>query len=491
MRDWIDLDSLHVISDLHLGGREGFQIFGSTAELCWLIGHVAGLEAGRHALLINGDFVDFLAEEPCLAFDPHGAIDKLDGIWKRFGLVFKALQRLLATPDRLLIINLGNHDLELGLPWVRAHLTKKLTEGDEVARARLIWITDGTGVRCRVGNARIVGIHGNEVDSWNVADYERLRRIGRDMQLGLNVEAWQPNAGAQLVIEVMNEVKRHYPFVDLLKPEKVGVLPILAALNPGVHRKLTQLAGIARHRAWDIARMRTGFLDSEAQATAEDAQRLPPVLPISSAGRGSESLLADVEAAWRQGVEPMSLVRGVQSEQLGIWSAAGNLVSRKPKHEMLREALEYLDRDRSFDPSASDETFRDIDAMVGPDVEIVVAGHTHLERSLERTRGRGHYFNSGTWARLVRIEPEVRQNADAFETLYRLFAGAGMDALDAAKVNAAGKSRDVVIRRNSVVMIGRDAAGAPVRASLQHVRQPDPSGPFELVSAGGKTWVGG
>ena len=66
--------------------------------------------------------------------------------------------------------------------------------------------------------AKVVCVHGNEVDSWNVADYERLRRIGRDYQFGVSVEGWTPNAGAQMVIEVMNQIKRDYPFVDLLKP---------------------------------------------------------------------------------------------------------------------------------------------------------------------------------------------------------------------------------------------------------------------------------
>ena len=188
MRDWIELESLHVVSDLHLGGREGFQIFGSTAELAWLIDRVAAApQPDRHGLLINGDIIDFLAEEPSVLFDPDGAVAKLDCVWQRFEPVFAALQRLLMTPHRLLIINLGNHDLELALPWVRAHLAQRLTEGDEAATARLLWVTDGTGVRCRVGKASVVCVHGNEVDSWNVTDYERLRRIGRDRQFGLPV----------------------------------------------------------------------------------------------------------------------------------------------------------------------------------------------------------------------------------------------------------------------------------------------------------------
>ncbi len=491
MHDWIELESLHVVSDLHLGGREGFQIFGSTAELAWLIDHVAAAPPpGRHALLINGDFIDFLAEEPSVCFDPDGAVAKLDGVWQRFEPVFAALQRLLVTPRRLLIINLGNHDLELALPWVRAHLARRLAGGNEAALARLLWVTDGTGVRCRVGNVSVVCVHGNEVDSWNVTDYERLRRIGRDRQFGLPVEGWTPNAGTQLVIEVMNQIKREYPFVDLLKPETEGVLPILAALNPGVHRKLLDLVGIAGRRAWDIGRMRAGFLEAEAPHEISAAAPMPL---IAAPARSSEALLSHVETAWRQGVEPISLVRGTQEQQLGFWSATRDFVSGKPKHEVLREALEQLDRDRSFDPAAPDDTFRNLDATVSADIDLLVAGHTHLERSQARSRGGGHYFNSGTWARLIRIEPAVRQDEEAFKTLFRLLAGGTMESVDKVTVTVGGADRQIVLRRNTVVLIEAvpPGAAAGVHASLQHVLPADGALPIRLESADAATWMGG
>jgi UDP-2,3-diacylglucosamine pyrophosphatase LpxH len=498
MHDWIELRSLYVVSDLHLGGRPGFQIFSSTAELAWLIDLVAAApQSGRHALLINGDIIDFLAEEPSIPFDPDGAVAKLDCVWCRFEPVFAALKRLLKTPHRLLIINLGNHDLELALPWVRAHLARRLTEGDEAATARLLWVTDGTGVRCRVGNASVVCVHGNEVDSWNVTDYERLRRIGRDFQFGLPFEPWTPNAGTQMVIEVMNQIKREYPFVDLLKPETEGVLPILAALKPGIHRKLLDLAGIAGRKAWDLARMRSGFLNADTPAAfPTTGYRPPPVFAAPAPERSSEALLNDVESAWLQGVAPISLVRGTQDQQLGFWSATRDFASGKPKHEVLREALEHLDRDRSFDPAAPDDTFRDLDAMVSADTDLLLAGHTHLERSQPRSRGRGHYFNSGTWARLIRIEPALRQNEAAFRSLFRVLNGGTIEALDNARVSLGGVDHPIVLRRNTVVLIEADTAAVPggepgVHASLQHVVPADGIQPIRLVPVDAATWTGG
>jgi hypothetical protein len=508
MDDWIELDSLHVVSDLHLGGRAGFQIFGSTTELAWLIDRVRTLpQPGTHALLLNGDVIDFLAEEPGAHFDPDGAIAKLDGVWQRFEPVFAALHALLATADRLLIVNLGNHDLELALPWVRAHLTRRLTGGDAAARARLVWVTDGTGVRCRVGKTTVLCLHGNEVDSWNVTDFESLRRIGRDHQFGLPVEAWAPNAGTKMVIEVMNQIKRQYPFVDLLKPEAQGVVPVLAALKPDVNSKLLALAGIAARKVWDRARMSAGFLseegsDGQVSLGAPDAStRFPPPIyrPPATFGapdpaQGGKALLAEVELAWGGGVAPMSLVRDIQGQQLSGLGAAWNALTGKPKHEVLREALEHLDRDRSFEPDESDDTFRDLDALVGTDIDLLLAGHTHLERSLPRGRGRGHYFNSGTWARLIRIKPEVRQNPAAFAGLFRLLDGGTIEALDKAHIKVGGADHPIVLRRNTVVVVEIEAAAAPaskVRASLQHVLPAEGGQPIRLELAKVEPWRGG
>lgn len=493
MHQGIELQSLHVISDLHLGGGSGFQIFGSAAELQWLIDHVAARpQPGLHALLINGDFVDFLAEEPSQPFDPDGATAKLDDIWKRFENVFLALRRLVATPGRLLIVNLGNHDLELALPWVRAHLARKLTDDDDAAHARLLIVTDGTGVRCRVGGATVLCVHGNEVDAWNVVDHERLRRIGRDRQFGLMPDPWIPNAGTQLVIEVMNVIKRKYPFVDLLKPETEAVLPILAALDIGVHRKLLDLAAMAGRRAWDVARMRTGFLDDDPDAAPLDGHLPALALPGTDPGQRSKALLSDVESAWRKGVDPIALVRGTQAQQLGFWSATRDFFGGKPRHEVLREAMAYLDRDRSFEPSAPDSTFRDLDAMVGADVDLVLAGHTHLERSLARSRGRGHYFNSGTWARLIRIDPDLRGDEASFEALFRLLDRATMSMLDMAKVAPGGAApRDLVLRLNTVVVVEKSAMG-PTCASLQRVEPAKNGAPIGLKPVGAATmWSGG
>ena len=466
----LQFDEVHVISDLHLGGEKGFQIFGSTPELVAFIESLATATAKREiALVINGDFVDFLAETPAAYFDPEHAEEKLTRVMAdaTFMPIFKGLQKFVRTKQRTLIVNLGNHDLELALPWVREHLIRALSGGDMAARGRLRVLVDGTGVLCRVGGAKVLCVHGNEVDSWNVVDFERIRRIGRDVYFQNSVEPWIPNAGTQMVIQVMNEVKRRYPFVDLLKPEAEGVVPTLLALDPSAITKLQGAAAVAGRRAWDAARMATGFLG--------DAQGAPLETPNHSAARSdtvvtsyaqlsvtnaksapkaqAEELMGFVEEQARHGTDPMELVRGDQSRQLGFWSATWNLVTGKPTHEVLREALENLDRNRSFDIAAADDTYRWLDDLVGSDIDFLVAGHTHLERALQRRKGQGFYFNSGTWARLIRITPEMRSEPAKFERVFNLLKGGEMGALD--------DEPGLVTKRCSVVSIYVDNQGRP------------------------------
>ena len=472
MPQGLSFDELHVVSDLHLGGAEGFQIFDAGAELAWLADQVTDSKAaGLAALVINGDFIDFLAEAPALAFDPDGATAKIDRVMgdAAFRPVFAAFKRLLAQPKRRLVINLGNHDLELALPWVRRHLACQLAD-DDAARSRLLLVADGTGFACQVGPARVVCLHGNEVDSWNVTDFERLRRVGRDRQCGQDSVAWTPNAGAQLVVEVMNQVKRDYPFVDLLKPETEAVLPILAALNPQLLRRLDELSGIARRKAADAARMRAGFLSADQPASpaaqysaAPAGPRAPAPDPWAPPAPGlqqsrAQDLLARAEQAWQANPDAMAQLQGQAGEQLGVLSATWSWLTGKSRAEVLRKALDFLDKDQSFDLFARDDTFLGIDALVSPEVDIVVTGHTHLARSLKRQRGFGHYFNSGSWATLMQISPAVRQDADRFARLFKLLDGSKVPALRAAEP-------ELVLNRRTAVRVWRDG-GSLARAEL-------------------------
>ena len=459
-------DELYVVSDLHLGGPSDFQIFNSGAELESLIDLLRAAPAEKKvALLINGDFVDFLAEDDAKHFDPTGAIRKLNNIVERgaFAKVFNALKRFTNTKNRTLVLTLGNHDLELALPWVRARLLEILTDGKEAAYGRVILAFDGAGFPCRVGGATVLCVHGNEVDPWNVADYERIRRFGVEVSHGRPIDSWIPNAGSQLVIDVMNGVKRKFPFVDLLKPETQAAVPTLLALAPDQHDKLLSIGATVGRLAWDKLKRATGFLGAQegddltgrTVATVGDFAPRPATLTVPAAGAYDRdeyaSLLLDgASEQYHRGVDPMSLLTSDQvGGYLGLTSAVYKLFRGGETSEVLREALDGLHKDRSFDPTAEDETFKLLDETVGEGFDFLIAGHTHLRRALERKRKRGTwYFNSGTWARLIKLEDKVLRDAEEFRRVFDSFREGTMQALD--------KHKDLVTRLLTVVVIRAD-----------------------------------
>ncbi len=463
-------DELYVISDLHLGGMPGSQIFDSGAALVRLVEHLrTGRPADREvALVINGDFVDFLAERPAAYFDPGGAVQKLNRIADdkpAFAPVFVALKKFVGTKCRSLVVTLGNHDLELALPWVRNHLLGLLSGNNEAARGRITLALDGSGFLCRVGGATVLCLHGNEVDAWNHADHETIRRIGRDVQQGHPVGPWIPNAGTQLVVDVINGIKDRYPFVDLLKPEARAVVPTLLALAPDQRDRVAGITASVRRLAWDAARRATGFLAEQENGTAgtpsassSGEQWVEPggdlVTHLSRSGREAyaDALLMGTEERLSANVQPLALVaRDSHAEYLGVVSSFRSAVRGRGRVEVLREALQDLGGDTSFEPDVEDETYRRLDAQVGGGIDFLLSGHTHLERALPRKRARGYYFNSGTWVRRIRLTRNMLEDRARFARIYEAFGAGTMEALDAEP--------ELVVRRLCVAAIWSDGAG--------------------------------
>ncbi len=397
-------------------------------------------------MLINGDLVDFLAERPFLHFDPDGAVDKLARIVAdgAFAPVWTALREFAAADNCHLFINLGNHDLELALPWVRARLLEILADGSPQARGQVTVSVDGSGIRCRVGGAQVLAVHGNEADTWNLADYEAIRRIGRDIVQGVPVGPWIPNAGSRLVVEVMNDVKSRFPFVDLLKPEIEAVIPTILALAPDQRDKIPGIRRTVGRLLVDWARRRVGLLGADEQETdaakvvsgtaAADARgprrsRSEPMTSIATR-EYALSLLDETEERLGRNTPPLSLIDAdTQGDYLGARTAFVKMVRRSGTSEVLREALERLGKDRSFDLTDEDDQFQKLDKQIG-DVDLLLAGHTHLERMIPRQRGRGTYFNTGTWVRLIHFDKNALGDPDAFAKVVTAFKAGSMKALD-------------------------------------------------------------
>ena len=476
-------DELHVVSDLHLGGDEPrFQIFKQGDRFGELVDKLlAQRGVARQALVINGDLVDFLAERDATYFDAAGAADKLDRIFHdpSFEAVWSSLKQFVQNdsrvgPERRLIITLGNHDLELALPWVREQLLQELSDGDAAARGRISLQFEDGGYRCRVGNADILCVHGNEFDPWNVTNFEILRRIGHDVGRGGVARAWVPNAGTKLVIDVMNAIKKEYPFVDLLKPETQGVIPTLLVLEPALASKIGDILPVALRYTRDLALWKGGFLsDGEAgdsaasQSNQHPADSLNQMLSDTLPGIGRkgsdcdlEFLLQRTEDQLRQGMEPLELA-GEEAEYLGVMGAIRNLVRRKGKSEVLREALEHLKTDQSFHLKTADSTYLEMERRISPEVELVITGHTHQERALPMSGSNRFYYNSGTWVRLIQLTSAMLANQDAFKTVFTALADKkrGMEALD--------ETAGLVLLKPSVVSVW--SKKGRMHSQLRHV----------------------
>ncbi|TFY97742.1 metallophosphoesterase [Ramlibacter humi] len=440
-----------VVSDLHLGGQAPFQIFQQGAALAALIDDLRSRAApgARRAFVINGDFVDFLAESPSLHFDPIGAGTKLRRIAAdpAFAMVFQALQRFVRQPGCLLGIVLGNHDIELALPWVRQELQDLLCGADEAASGRIAWALDGQGLLLRIhgpDGPRVLCTHGNEVDGWNVVEHEALRKIGRagqrDQALDLD---YKPNPGSRMVVDVMNAVKRRFPFVDLLKPETEAVIPILGTLDPSLLKKLSDIAEFKVRKAANDARIAAGLLGDdgrEALAPQEGAASLlvqPAALKAATAGEkqaAGRQLLDAAEERLQAGHAAIDLVEAAErGVSLGLWSTAVRYAtSGGDKVEALRGRLRDLAKDRSFELQDEDETYRGLCERVSPSIDYLVTGHTHLARAITRDFPRSYYFNTGTWARVFRMDPAVLEAPDAFRGVYTALGAGNIAALDRA-----------------------------------------------------------
>jgi hypothetical protein len=265
-----------------------------------------------------------------------------------------------------------------------------------------------------------------------------------------------------MVIEVMNELKGEFAFVDLLKPEAGAVAPILAALKPAALAKLRTIASAATRRKVDDLRMRFGWLGDAPGGSPPgtvDAARLPRLVGARLRREETDQMAGDLldQAERRlaeEREEPIDLIDAdLRQEYLGLWGAGLNLFKGKPV-QALREALEGLDQDHSFTYTNADETYRKLDEMVSTDIDFLVAGHTHLARAIERGGTRACYYNTGTWARVFRLDKEVRRSPDAFDRLYQALKTPSIDALDKAPGLLPVRPHAAVIRREGRQVVG-------------------------------------
>ncbi len=482
------VDELYSVSDLHLGGPPGGQIFNQGTALAALIDTLQKRPKGRQvALVLNGDVCDFLAEEGAAYLSPDRAVAMLERIFRdsAFAPVWQALARYVRTPGRLLVLALGNHDVELALPNVQARLMQELCGDNAAARARIVTAMDGQGFSCQVGAARVFCTHGNEVDSWNIVDYAALQKVADAQAGGRPLPAWDPNAGTQLVIDVMNGIKRHFPFVDLLKPETRIVPPLVLALYPSALSSLKSFGSILYRKA--RGSVQSGYLSGPAPGPnpdqAESALRdllAPKWRTQVPAPRTEAAWIEQMEQDFRAGRRPLDVIGEIGKEDtLGVGQYLWDRLTGRSPAEAMREALkDWLTGDKSYDITTLDDTAQRLDDKVDGAVDFVLAGHTHLMRALPRKSGRGMYYNSGTWIRLIRLTDEVLASAESFAPVWGALSAGTLAAIDAQP--------GLVLLRPTVVRITAESNGSV--GDLVTVKV-GPDGKVSLVTEPGSRYV--
>lgn len=467
-------DDLYVVSDLHIGGKDASrvstqpedtgstysaQMFAQGPRLGAFIRHIKPAAGRTTCLVLAGDVIDSLPDLSRGRYlDVDGAGARLTRIAQEsvFAPVFAALRDFCATPGASVVILLGNHDLELAFSSAQAAFRALIGAPPGCIRFR----TDGCGYTCIAGGKRVYVTHGNEADPWNHVDHEQLRRARHRETLGLPfyTQDWQPNAGTALVVDAMNAVKTEWPFVDLLKPEMAAAVPAVAAIDPTQLERVLG-TGTALRRRLDAARGAPLVLGANGEPTPvgdAPALFLDAVRALRTTGEQGETtaLWERVEALDAQHKRPTEVVSGIEGE-LGIMGLIKAALGLSNQVTELRKALaEWTRRDQSFVLGAADVVCKGVVSQVGDGFDVVIAGHTHLPRIVRGLRPGITYFNTGTWARVMRLPEAVLADDEAFLPVYDAMKSGEIHRLDTLAVSVKGSVHRVLLDLTPAAHVG-------------------------------------
>lgn len=268
----------------------------------------------------------------------------------------------------------------------------------------------------RIGDVLIE--HGNRYDSWNAIDHGGLRELlswfSRYEMPTAN--AMQVCPGSRLVEEVMNPLKEHYHFVDLLKPEEEVVLLLLWELESGYRDRLSTIWEAAPSFVANVFRRVRKLIAGGEQPRDlvgrddGDDDDLPPNLSPDLQDEFRETMreltYRDVGVIRDGCIDPNSLAARIRRGE------AIDAATLKRLHKGLNAVLEG---DLSFEKSDEKGPYADAARrMIGRGAaKLVIMGHTHLMRDIEFKDSGGRYLNTGTWADLIRLDKAALAEASA------------------------------------------------------------------------------
>lgn len=212
-----------VISDLHLGagqyisGKKNLlEDFYHDNELKNFFNHFnrPSYKEKEIEIIINGDFLDFLAIPYVRFFDDEywseeASVEKLELIYEGHTEVFKAINNFLKNPTNQVTYIIGNHDAELVLPKVREKL---LSYFDSSIRERFVIIHEKDTYEAAPG---IFLQHGHQYEKAHAFDPQKTTQKTQEGNQYL-VPAW----GSYYCHMVINKYKPEKEYINQIMPIK-------------------------------------------------------------------------------------------------------------------------------------------------------------------------------------------------------------------------------------------------------------------------------
>ncbi|NVB38091.1 hypothetical protein G6O69_09630 [Pseudenhygromyxa sp. WMMC2535] len=429
-------DELFVVAGLHLGGRR----FDAGEALAAMIRELGARAAPRLALVIAGELFDL---PPGAGPEDFASVAATPAC----APVFAALAEFARTPGRRLALVLGSDDRELATAPTRRWLSKTLAA--DAGRVELAF--GGWGYAARVGERRVLVAHGgDEAEPGTAVDFEQLRARNLAEARGSSALASEPLAGLELRALVHARAARH-PLLALLGPATPALAPVLAALDPeDTGPLLAALRALDLRRSASAARAHAsgsrllGAAASEPSDASLHERYLAPTLrddPIVS-NDDAAALLWSAKVAIASGRDPRARAR---AGMLGAWDRSAGASSPRQRRShgqnqarpvdgpqaLARALSRWVEAAGGFELDGDDPSLAALDRLVGPSVDVLIAGHGGRPRACLRARAPGRaYFNPGGWSRALRPRVEALRDPAARERLWRAATAGSLAALE-------------------------------------------------------------
>lgn len=357
-----------VLSDLHLSSDEpGQGLFGADRALeeflLWVVE-----QTSPTTVVLNGDVFDFLFAKSLPGLEPDRLERETDAIIESHRPVFAALGKVACSSRHSLVITSGNHDPELIFHGVRRKIEAAL--GANGHRPLVTWLVYGEALALTVGRARVLIEHGDRLDPWNEIDRNELNSAAILSSRGLTgYHEYVPPLGSQLVINHLLKLRGSYPWVELLKPEREAMLPLLLFLTS--FKEKVEHAGVMNL-----------YSAAEVNSRLTKLRRWNDPASQFRKQRGDGTSIGD---KIRAKVESLNRAR-----------------DEKKRAELVTQLQKAARKDTFFREDVPDgEYTADLEFLLRGRADLLIHGHTHSAKAYQLNGGM--YFNSGTWARLLRL----------------------------------------------------------------------------------------